>query len=92
MYPTFEVNDALYAVPTAGPERGHVRRFLSGVPGCEITGPAFTPDNTTLFVSIQHPGEGGTLDVPISGWPDGGVPPRPGVVAVRASGGRRIGT
>ena len=47
--------------------------------GCE-----FTPDGETLFLSIQHPGEGGTLDHPVSDWPDGrNAPPRPSVVAIR---------
>lgn len=85
-------HDALYAVPTEGPERGYVRRFLSGVVGSEITGPCFTPDCSTLFVSIQHPGEGGTLEQPISSWPDGGQPPRPSVLAIVADDGRQVGT
>lgn len=83
--------DALFAVPTEGPERGFARRFLTGVPGAEITGPCFTPDGSTLFVSVQHPGEGGTLAAPISSWPDGAQPPRPSVVAVRAADGRQVG-
>ena len=39
------------------PERGEFRRFLTGPRGCEITGIAFTPDNRTMFINIQHPGE-----------------------------------
>jgi secreted PhoX family phosphatase len=31
-------------------------RFLTGVAGCEITGWTETPDGTTAFVGIQHPG------------------------------------
>lgn len=85
-------HDALYVVPTEGAERGFVRRFLTGVPGCEITGPCFSPDGTTLFVSVQHPGEGGTLSDPHSLWPDGGLPSRPSVLAIRAADGRRVGT
>ena len=83
--------DALFAVPTEGPERGFSRRFLTGVTASEITGPCFTPDCSSLFVAVQHPGEGGTLDEPISSWPDGHQPPRPSVIAVRAADGRQVG-
>ncbi|CDO15300.1 unnamed protein product [Klebsiella pneumoniae] len=41
------------------PGTNEYRRFLTGPRGCEITGIAFTPDNRTLFINIQHPGEGG---------------------------------
>jgi len=85
-------NDAVYVVPVAGPERGRVRQFLSGPVGCEICGPEFTPDFRTLFCAIQHPGEGGTLDRPISRWPDGTLPPRPSVVAVRHREGAVVGS
>ncbi len=85
-------NDGLYVVPVAGAERGRVRQFLSGPVGCEICGPEFTPDFRTLFCAIQHPGEGGTLERPISRWPDGTVPPRPSVVAVRHPEGAVVGS
>ena len=86
-----EVNDGLFAVPVDGPERGYLRQFFSGVPGCEVSGPVFTPDNTTLFLSIQHPGEGGTYLEPASRWPDGDGPPRPALVVIQAEGGGRVG-
>jgi len=36
-----------------------------------------------VLVSVQHPGEGGSIAAPISHWPDGGTnQPRPAVVAV----------
>ena len=38
---------------------GEVRRLLSGVGGCEVTGITNTPDRRTLFVNLQHPGNGG---------------------------------
>jgi uncharacterized protein len=71
-----------------------VRRFLTGPTECEITGVDTTPDGRTLFVGIQHPGEGGATATPSSNWPASqngaaaGVRPRSGVVAVtRADGG-----
>ena len=76
-------NDTIQAVPTGGPERGYLRHFLSGVPGAEVASLAFNANDTALFASIQHPGEGGTLAAPTSHWPDGGTSvARPSVVAV----------
>jgi hypothetical protein len=79
-------------VATAGPERGRVAQFLSAVKGSEVTGPCFNPAGDALFVSIQHPGENGTLAAPESHWPDG--PPhvaRPSVLVVTRDGGGPIG-
>jgi uncharacterized protein len=47
----------------------NLRRFLVGPKECEITGVDSTPDGRTLFVNIQHPGEGGTPAAPSSNWP-----------------------
>jgi secreted PhoX family phosphatase len=82
-------NDGLFVVPTEGEARGQVLQFFSSVPGAEVSGPVFTPDNSTLFASIQHPGEGGSFDEPLTSWPDGGsAPPRPSVVLIeRADAG-----
>ncbi len=82
-------NNGCFVVPTAGPDRGQLRQIASGPVGCEICGCEFTPDGRTLFLSIQHPGEGGTIDHPVSHWPDGGdQPARSSVVAVtREDGG-----
>jgi uncharacterized protein len=49
-------NDCLIGFPVEGGERGHGKAIMTGVDGCEMTGPFFTPDDTTLFASIQHPG------------------------------------
>ncbi len=84
-------NDAIHAVPTAGPDRGYLRQFLSGPKGCEICGPEFSSDETTLFCAVQHPGEGGGVPNQISNWPDRGIFTRPGVVAVRHRDSRKIG-
>jgi hypothetical protein len=84
-------NDGFFICPVEGPERGYVRQFFSSVVGSEVCGPEFTPDNTTLFLAIQHPGSGGTWEEPISTWPDGSGPPRPSVIAIRAEDGRPIG-
>ncbi|MFN8675046.1 MAG: PhoX family phosphatase [Thermomicrobiales bacterium] len=88
---TLEINDGLFAVPVDGPERGYLRQFFSAVTGSEVSGPIFTPDNTSLFLAIQHPGEGGTFEAPITRWPDGAGAPRPSLVVIQATDGRRIG-
>ena len=89
---TLELNDGLFAVPVEGSERGYLRQFLSAVSGAEVSGPYFTPDNTTLFVSIMHPGGGGTYEEPLSRWPDGEGPPRPALVVVQAENGGPVGS
>ena len=59
--------------------------------GCEVCGCEFTPDGRTLFLTIQHPGEGGTLDKPRSHWPDGnGLPARAALLAVEREDGAPV--
>ncbi len=81
-------NDGCFVVPTSGPDRGLLRQVMSAPVGAEVCGCEFTPDGTTLFLSIQHPGEGGTVDKPVSHWPDGeGLPARSAVIAVSREDG-----
>jgi len=71
-----------------------VQQFLSVPRGAECTGPYFSADGATLIVSVQHPGEGGSLAVPLSNWPDrDDNPARPSVISVwrAARGERRVG-
>jgi len=90
--PATPATDRIYAVAVTGAERGLTKRLVNGVPGGEIAALEFSPDDTTLFLSIQHPGEGGTIANPLSSWPDGpGMVPRPTVIAVRRTDGRPIG-
>jgi hypothetical protein len=78
-----DFNDGCFACPTEGPERGHVRQFMSGPVGAEVCGCEFTADGNALFLTLQHPGEAGSAAKPQSHWPDGGeAAPRPSVVAV----------
>lgn len=92
---TIQKNDAVFAVPVEGGDRGCLHPFLSGPNGAEVCGPEFTPDNHTFFCSIQHPGEGGTPARPLSTWPDGTPYPKPSVVAVvktNTTGSKVIGS
>ncbi|NJN16074.1 MAG: PhoX family phosphatase [Oscillochloris sp.] len=85
-------NDGLFAVPVEGSQRGHVQQFFSTVTGSEVCGPEFTPDNKSLFLAIQHPGEGGTFEEPVSTWPDRVGLPRPSVIYIGAWDSRVIGS
>ena len=79
---------------------GEYRRFLTAPNGAEVTGIAFTPDNKTLFVNIQHPGEPANGDSnptqpkAISAWPDGaaGGRPRAATVVITKNDGGVIGS
>lgn len=88
--------DSLYAAETAGDHSGITRCFFNAPRGAEICGPAFTPDGTTLFLSIQHPGDekGSTFDQPSTRWPDfkDSMPPRPSVIAIARKDGGEIGS
>jgi uncharacterized protein len=90
-------NDGLYAVPTAGSERGLVKRFLTVPFGAECSGPLISSDAKSVFVSVQHPGEtsGSTVDSPSSTWPDRRSQkpfPRPSVAVVYREDGGRVGS
>jgi uncharacterized protein len=88
--------DSLYAAETSGPQRGVPRNFFSCPRGAEVTGPAFTPDGKTLFLSVQHPADekGSTFDKPSTRWPDfqPDMPPRAAVVAITKADGGEIGS
>jgi hypothetical protein len=75
----------------ADPRTGELKRFLVGPLGAEVTGIAATPDFRTLFVNIQHPGEGSTPTNLTSTWPDGpGKRPRSSTVVITREDRRRI--
>ncbi len=69
---TLGPNDAVFMVDAEGPLRGRCLQFMSAPTGCEVCGPAFTPDNRTFFVALQHPGltDKATYANPGSRWPD----------------------
>ncbi len=77
-------NNSLFVVPRYGEDAGKVIRVVSAPRDAELTGPWFSPDGKTLFLSVQHPGELTTdLENPTSKWPfdDDGIP-KPAVVAI----------
>ncbi len=50
-------NNTIWYIPTSGENAGQAFLFGIGPMECETTGPCFTPDEQTMFLSIQHPGE-----------------------------------
>ncbi len=79
---------------------GETKRFLTAPTNCEVTGVALTPDSTTMFISIQHPGETPSdrsdpnEPARFSNWPDyqTGGRPRSATVAIRRKDGGVIGS
>ncbi len=80
-----------------------LKRFLVGPKGSEITGLAETPDGKTIFVNIQHPGEGtGMANLTDaakfqSQWPanagyGAGKRPRSATIVITKNDGGNIGT
>lgn len=81
----FQGNNSMFFFATEGPDAGKAVHFASGPVESELTGPCWTPDGKTLFLSVQHPGEESeSLGALTSHWPygDGRSVPRPGVVAI----------
>jgi len=77
-------NNSLFVIPRYGQDSGKVIRVASAPKDAELTGPWFSPDGKTLFLSVQHPGEQ-TRDKnnPTSKWPfDKDGIPKPAVVAI----------
>jgi secreted PhoX family phosphatase len=50
-------NNSIWFIPTNGAEAGKAYLFGMGPMECETTGPYFTANQQTLFLSVQHPGE-----------------------------------
>ena len=89
-------NDGLWALATDGAQRGTGRAFFRGPDGSEVSGPRFAKDGKTVFLSVQHPGDGRakSFENPATRWPDFSedMPPRPSVIAIRHKDAKPIGS
>lgn len=88
------------AMLVADPDSGTLKRFLVGPKSNEITGITMTPDQKTLFINVQHPGDdtspadfaAGTY---ASTWPDHQpslYPPRSATVVIWKNDGGVVGS
>lgn len=94
--------DGLWAVDTEGEARATSKLFFRVPVGAEMCGPVFTDDGETLFLAVQHPGDGGDdwegfgrpsyYEDLSTRWPDfdPAMPVRPSVVVVTRQGGGKI--
>lgn len=91
-----KIADGLYATDTTGPGKALTKLFFACPAGAEMCGPCLTPDDQTMFLAVQHPGEdpGSTFEKPSTRWPDfnTNIPPRPSIVVVTKRGGGIIGS
>ena len=81
-----------YQMLVADTHTGEIRRLFTGVTGAEITGITVTPDRSTMFINIQHPGDG---DPTRSNFPeafDGVTVPRDATIVLTKKDGGIIGS
>jgi secreted PhoX family phosphatase len=87
-------NNSLFRMRRSAPGQGFVvEQFCTAPVDAELTGPTFTADGSTLFLSVQHPGICAKTGETRSRWPAAGAdpnatatatnPPRSAVVAIR---------
>ncbi|MEB3176529.1 MAG: alkaline phosphatase PhoX [Synechococcus sp.] len=51
-------NNSCWVIPTSGAQAGEAHCFASGPMECELTGLALNASGDSLFLAVQHPGEG----------------------------------
>ena len=71
---------------------GDVRRLFVGVASDEITGQTMTPDRRTMFINIQHPGNGNPALTNFPAPTDGVTIPRDCTIVLRRKDGGIIGS
>ncbi|WP_318506137.1 PhoX family protein [Photobacterium leiognathi] len=76
----------------ASSNQAELKRFFVGPNGCEVTGFTISPDYTSLFVNIQHPGNWPYSDNAAEAAPNGTeVRPRSSTVVIRREDRGEIG-
>lgn len=96
--------DGVWAVDTEGDARATSKLFFRVPVGAEMCGPLVLDDLKSMFVAVQHPGDGGDdwdgfgrpsyYEDLSTRWPDfrDDMPVRPAVVAITRQGGGEIGS
>jgi len=71
---------------------GEIRRLFTGVTGDEVTGIAVTPDRRTMFINLQHPGNGNPLLTNFPAPYDGITIPRDATIVLTRKDGGIVGS
>ncbi len=71
---------------------GELSRLLTGVTGDEVTGITMTPDRRTMFINLQHPGNGDPSVTNFPARPDGVTVPRDSTLVITRKDGGIIGS
>jgi secreted PhoX family phosphatase len=96
------IADSVYVMDTEGPGRALPKLIYIAPVGSETCSPTFTPDGSSVFLSVQHPGElrmadnedATSMDDAGTSWPDfkPGVPARPSLVVLRRGNNAVVGS
>lgn len=84
-----QLNDQMLVADTI---TGEIRRIFAGVNGSEVTGITVTPDRRTMFVNLQHPGDGDPSLTSFPAPPGSGRIPRDATVVITKKDGGIIGS
>lgn len=81
----FHGNNCLFVIPMKGALAGIAFRVATAPMDAELTGPCFSADGKTLFLSVQHPGYNSKGPKALtSHWPEGADHlPKPSVVTIQ---------
>jgi len=87
------IADGIWVSAAQGEGKALTKHFLRAPREAEICSPCFTPDQKTMFCSVQHPGGDSSFDRPSTRWPDFDqqFPPRPAVIAITHEQDKNIG-
>jgi secreted PhoX family phosphatase len=71
---------------------GVIKRLFSGVAGDEVTGITVTKDRKTMFINLQHPGNGDPTRTNFPAPTDGVTVPRDATLVIRRKDGGIVGS
>ncbi|ANV89960.1 PhoX family protein [Picosynechococcus sp. PCC 8807] len=83
------LNDQLLVADTNTKE---IRRLFTGVTDCEVTGITVTPERRTMFINVQHPGDGNPATTNFPAPQGSGMVPRDSTVVITRKDGGIVGS